>query len=56
MPPATRKKTRRLTDAQLQEMLALTSHADSVEFFDTPDLRLNKQGSGRAGRPGPWPR
>jgi hypothetical protein len=74
MPPATRKKTQRLTDAQLEEMLALTSHADSVElkltvpdserratvtglgmdpleaqirqvfFFDTPDLRLNKQG------------
>ena len=74
MPPATRRKTRRLTDAKLQEMLALTSHADSVElrltvpdsdrsatvtglgmdpleaqirqvfFFDTPDLRLNKQG------------
>ena len=74
MPPATRRKTRRLTDAQLEEMLALTSHADSVElkltipdseqrstvaalgmdplegqirqvfFFDTPDLRLNKQG------------
>jgi hypothetical protein len=74
MPAATRKKTRRLTDAQLEEMLALTSHADSVElkltvpdserratvtglgmdpleaqirqvfFFDTPDLRLNKQG------------
>jgi hypothetical protein len=74
MPAATTKKTRRLTDAQLEEMLALTSHADSVElkltvpdserratvtglgmdpleaqirqvfFFDTPDLRLNKQG------------
>jgi hypothetical protein len=74
MPPATRRKTRRLTDAQLEEVLALTSHADSVElkltvpdseahstvnalgmdpleaqirqvfFFDTPDLRLNKQG------------
>jgi hypothetical protein len=68
------RRTRRLTDAQLEEMLALTSHADSVElkltvpnserrsivtglgmdpldaqshqvfFFDTPDLRLNKQG------------
>jgi hypothetical protein len=32
MPPATRRKTRRLTDAQLEEMLALTSHADSVEL------------------------
>jgi hypothetical protein len=74
MPPATRRKTRRLTDAQLEQMLALTTHADSVElkltvpdtqarstvnalgmdplegqirqvfFFDTPDLRLNKNG------------
>jgi hypothetical protein len=73
MPTAT-KRTQRLTDAQLEDMLALTSHADSVElkltvpdserrstvaglgmdpleaqirqvfFFDTPDLRLNKQG------------
>jgi hypothetical protein len=73
MPAATRRP-RRLTDAQLEEMLALTGHADSVElkltvpdserrstvaalgmdpldaqirqvfFFDTPDLRLNKQG------------
>jgi hypothetical protein len=73
MPTATRRP-RRLTDAQLEEMLALTGHADSVElkltvpdserrstvaalgmdpleaqirqvfFFDTPDLRLNKQG------------
>jgi hypothetical protein len=80
------RRTRRLTDAQLEEMLALTSHADSVElkltvpdserrsivtglgmdplsgqirqvfFFDTPDLRLNKQGVGRAGPPGPGPR
>jgi hypothetical protein len=84
------RRTRRLTDAQLEEMLALTSHADSVElkltvpdserrsivtglgmdpldaqirqvfFFDTPDLRLNKQGvvvrGGRAGPPGPGPR
>ena len=32
MPPAARKKTRRLTDAQLEQMLALTSHADSVEL------------------------
>jgi hypothetical protein len=32
MPPTTRRKTRRLTDAQLEEMLALTSHADSVEL------------------------
>jgi hypothetical protein len=38
MPPATRKKTQRLTDAQLQEMLALTSHADSVELkLTVPD-------------------
>jgi hypothetical protein len=38
MPPATRKKTRRLTDAQLEEMLALTSHADSVELkLTVPD-------------------
>ncbi|MET0833705.1 MAG: adenylate cyclase [Actinomycetota bacterium] len=38
MPPATRKKTRRLTDAKLQEMLALTSHADSVELkLTVPD-------------------
>jgi hypothetical protein len=74
MAPATRRKTRRLTDAQLEAMLALTQHADSVElkltvpdsearstvnalgmdpleaqirqvfFFDTPDLRLNRQG------------
>jgi hypothetical protein len=73
MPAATRR-ARRLSDAQLEEMMALTSHADSVElkltvpdtltrstvaglgmdpleaqirqvfFFDTPDLRLNKQG------------
>jgi hypothetical protein len=38
MPPATRKKTQRLTDAQLAEMLALTSHADSVELkLTVPD-------------------
>jgi hypothetical protein len=38
MPPATRNKTRRLTDAQLEEMLALTSHADSVELkLTVPD-------------------
>ena len=38
MPAATRKKTRRLTDAQLEEMLALTSHADSVELkLTVPD-------------------
>jgi hypothetical protein len=38
MPPATRKKTRRLTDAQLGEMLALTGHADSVELkLTVPD-------------------
>jgi hypothetical protein len=73
MPAATRRP-RRLSDTQLEEMLALTGHADSVElkltvpdserrstvaalgmdpldaqirqvfFFDTPDLRLNKQG------------
>jgi hypothetical protein len=73
MPAATREP-RRLTDAQLEEVLALTRRADSVElkltvpdserrstvtalgmdpldaqirqvyFFDTPDLRLNRQG------------
>jgi hypothetical protein len=73
MPPPTRR-ARQLSDAQLEEMMALISHADSVElkltvpdtstrstvdglgmdpleaqirqvyFFDTPDLRLNKQG------------
>jgi hypothetical protein len=38
MPPATRRKTRRLTDAKLQEILALTSHADSVELkLTVPD-------------------
>jgi hypothetical protein len=38
MPPATKRKTRRLTDAQLEEMLALTSHADSVELkLTVPD-------------------
>jgi hypothetical protein len=38
MPPAIRRKTRRLTDAQLEEMLALTSHADSVELkLTVPD-------------------
>ena len=38
MPPATRRKPRRLTDAQLEEMLALTSHADSVELkLTVPD-------------------
>jgi len=72
--PRAAKSPPRLTDAQLKEVLALTSHADSVElkltvpdserrstvaalgmdpldaqvrqvfFFDTPDLRLNRQG------------
>jgi hypothetical protein len=38
MPPATRRRARRLTDAQLEEMLALTSHADSVELkLTVPD-------------------
>jgi hypothetical protein len=38
MPPATRRKSRRLTDAQLEEMLALTKHADSVELkLTVPD-------------------
>jgi hypothetical protein len=38
MPPATRKKSHRLTDAQLEEMLALTQHADSVELkLTVPD-------------------
>ena len=37
MPAATRR-ARRLTDAQLEEMLALTSHADSVELkLTVPD-------------------
>ncbi|HKP99135.1 MAG TPA: adenylate cyclase [Actinomycetes bacterium] len=74
MATASKRATKRLTDAQLQEMLALTTHADSVElkltvpdserratvtglgmdpleaqirqvfFFDTPDLRLNREG------------
>ena len=72
--PRAAKAPPRLTDAQLKEVLALTSHADSAElkltvpdsehrstvaalgmdpldaqvrqvfFFDTPDLRLNRQG------------
>jgi hypothetical protein len=38
MPPATKRKTRRLTDAQLEQMLALTTHADSVELkLTVPD-------------------
>ena len=38
MPPATRNKTRQLTDAQLEEMLALTKNADSVELkLTVPD-------------------
>ena len=37
MPAATRR-ARRLSDAQLEEMLALTSHADSVELkLTVPD-------------------
>jgi hypothetical protein len=37
MPTAT-KRTQRLTDAQLEDMLALTSHADSVELkLTVPD-------------------
>ena len=32
MPAATRRP-RRLTDAKLEDMLALTGHADSVELF-----------------------
>jgi hypothetical protein len=40
MPPATRRKTRRLTDAQLEQMLALTTHADSVELkLTVPDTQ-----------------
>jgi hypothetical protein len=36
--PRTTRRTRRLTDAQLAEMLALTSHADSVELkLTVPD-------------------
>jgi hypothetical protein len=38
MPAATRRPPRRLTDAQLEDMLALTSHADSVELkLTVPD-------------------
>jgi hypothetical protein len=38
MPAATGKRTHRLSDAQLEEMLALTSHADSVELkLTVPD-------------------
>ena len=36
--PATARRPRRLTDAQLQEMLDLASHADSVELkLTVPD-------------------
>jgi hypothetical protein len=36
--PATKRRTRRLTDAQLADMLALTAHADSVELkLTVPD-------------------
>jgi hypothetical protein len=47
--PSAARQPRRVTDAQLEEMLPLTRHADSVElkqvfFFATPDLRLNRQG------------
>ena len=36
--PRTAKRTQRLTDAQLKEMLALTAHADSVELkLTVPD-------------------
>ena len=36
--PRTTRRTHRLTDAQLEEMLALTSHADSVELkLTVPD-------------------
>ena len=52
MPPATRRKTRRLTDAQLEEMLALTSHADSVELkLTVPDSERRADGR----RPGHGP-
>ena len=38
MPTASKRATKRLTDAQLREMLALTSHADSVELkLTVPD-------------------
>jgi hypothetical protein len=38
MPTASKRATKRLTDAQLEEMLALTSHADSVELkLTVPD-------------------
>ena len=36
--PTASKRAHRLTDAQLEEMLALTSHADSVELkLTVPD-------------------
>jgi len=43
------RSTRRLTDAQLEEMLALgmdppDAQIRQVFVFDTPDLRLNKSG------------
>ena len=38
MATASKRATKRLTDAQLEEMLALTSHADSVELkLTVPD-------------------
>jgi hypothetical protein len=38
MPTASKRATKRLTDDQLEEMLALTSHADSVELkLTVPD-------------------
>jgi hypothetical protein len=38
--PATTRRPRRLTDAQLQEVLALTAHADSVELkLTVPDAQ-----------------
>jgi hypothetical protein len=38
--PAAKKKTHRLTDAQLADMLALTAHADSVELkLTVPDAQ-----------------
>ena len=38
MPTASKRATKRLTDAKLQEVLALTSHADSVELkLTVPD-------------------
>ena len=58
MPTASKRATKRLTDAQLQEMLALTSHADSVELkLTVPDSErcstVASLGMDPPGRPDP---